>query len=102
MIARIGQAFNRSTNEILYQLQFKLDGERTYNAYGYDMFKTEASAKDALEKHNSGVRVYKYCRAVEKVKRSKKGNTFTLEKKFAFHVMEAHPNIEGSLIWARI
>lgn len=51
MKARIGEAFDKKTKTTLYQLQFKLDGERTYNAYSYDMFKTKAEAKAALEKH---------------------------------------------------
>lgn len=102
MKARIGNSFDKKTKTTLYQLQFKLDGERTYNAYSYDMFKTEAEAKVALEKHESGTREYKYCRSVEKVKRTQKGNSFSIEKKVAFHVMEASPNIDGALIWAKI
>ena len=32
MKIRIGKSFDKETNEVFYQLQFKLDGERTYNA----------------------------------------------------------------------
>ena len=40
MKIRIGKSFDKETNEVFYQLQFKLDGERTYNAYSYDVFIT--------------------------------------------------------------
>ncbi len=48
MKIRIGKSFDKETNEVFYQLQFKLNGERTYNAYSYDVFKEESDAKKLL------------------------------------------------------
>lgn len=69
MKIRIGKSFDKETNEVFYQLQFKLDGERTYNAYSYDVFKEESDAKEALNKHLNGEREYTYFVSAEKVKR---------------------------------
>ena len=55
MKIRIGKSFDKETNEVFYQLQFKLDGERTYNAYSYDVFKEESDAKEALKDRKSVV-----------------------------------------------
>lgn len=49
MKIRIGKSFDKETNEVFYQLQFKLDGERTYNAYSYDFFKEESDAKELIK-----------------------------------------------------
>jgi vacuolar-type H+-ATPase subunit F/Vma7 len=75
MKIRIGKSFDKETNEVFYQLQFKLNGERTYNAYSYDVFKEESDAKEALNKHLSGEREYTYFVSAEKVKRTIKENT---------------------------
>ena len=48
MKIRIGKSFDKETNEVFYQLQFKLDGERTYNAYSYDVLKRNLTQKKLL------------------------------------------------------
>lgn len=102
MKARIGEAFNRATKETLYQLQFKLGRESVYKGYSYDMFKTKAEAKSALEKHESGARVYEYNRSIEKIKRTQKGNVITVRKVVVCHVMSADYDLESSIIWAKV
>ncbi|WP_285829064.1 hypothetical protein [Bacteroides acidifaciens] len=102
MKIRIGKSFDKETNEVFYQLQFKLDGERTYNAYSYDVFKEESDAKEALNKHLNGEREYTYCVSVEKVKSTIKGNRVDVKKVLAFHVMSAKSDLPGSRIWVKI
>ena len=95
-------SFDKETNEVFYQLQFKLDGERTYNAYSYDVFKEESDAKEALNKHLNGEREYTYFVSAEKVKRTIKGNRVDVKKVLAFHVMSAKSDLPGSRIWVKI
>lgn len=102
MKIRIGRSFDKETNEVFYQLQFKLDGERTYNAYSYDVFKEESDAKEALNKHLNGEREYTYFVSIEKVKRTIKGNRVDVKKVLAFHVMSAKSDLPGSRIWVKI
>ena len=102
MKIRIGKSFDKETNEVFYQLQFKLDGERTYNAYSYDVFKEESDAKEALNKHLNGEREYTYFVSDEKVKRIIKGNRVDVKKVLAFHVMSAKSDLPGSRIWVKI
>lgn len=102
MKIRIGKSFDKETNEVFYQLQFKLDGERTYNAYSYDVFKEESDAKEALNKHLNGEREYTYFVSIEKVKRTIKGNRVDVKKVLAFHVMSAKSDLPGSRIWVKI
>lgn len=102
MKVRIGKALDKSTNEVFYQLQFKLDDERTYNAYSYDVFSTEQEAKEALNKHLNGEREYAYWSSVERVKRTVKGNRVDIKKALAFHVMQAKSDLPGSRIWVKI
>ena len=45
MKIRIGKSFDKETNEVFYQLQFKLDGERTYNAYSLTVFRSVEQPK---------------------------------------------------------
>ena len=85
MKIRIGKSFDKETNEVFYQLQFKLDGERTYNAYSYDVFKEESDAKEALNKHLNGEREYTYFVSAEKVKRTIKGNRIDVKKVLIFY-----------------
>ena len=50
MKIRIGKSFDKETNEVFYQLQFKLDGERTYKRIFFMIvFKEESDAKEALK-----------------------------------------------------
>lgn len=102
MKIRIGKSFDKETNEVFYQLQFKLDGERTYNAYSYDVFKEESDAKEALNKHLNGEREYTYFVSAEKVKRTIKGNRVDVKRVLAFHVMSAKSNLPSSRIWVKI
>lgn len=102
MKIRIGKSFDKETNEVFYQLQFKLDGERTYNAYSYDVFKEESDAKEALNKHLNGEREYTYFVSAEKIKRTIKGNRVDVKKVLAFHVMSAKSDLPGSRIWVKI
>ena len=102
MKVRIGKALDKSTNEVLYQLQFKLEDERTYNAYSYDVFSTEQEAKEALNKHLNGEREYAYWSSVERAKRTVKGNRMGMKKVLAFHVMGAKSDLPGSRIWVKI
>lgn len=102
MKVRIGKALDKSTNEVLYQLQFKLEDERTYNAYSYDVFSTEQEAKEALNKHLSGEREYTWFASFEKVKRTVKGNRVMDRKKVLFYVMGAKSDLPGSRIWVKI
>lgn len=102
MKARIGKVINTETNEIFFQIQFKLDEERIYNGFSTDVFKTESEANEALEKHNSGERKYSYCASVDKVKRSVKGNRVDIKKVLAYHVLRAENNLPGSVTWIEI
>lgn len=102
MKARIGKALDVKTNEELFQLQFKLDDERTYNAYSYDVFKEKSDAVEALNKHLSGEREYTYFSTAEKVKKTVKGNYVSLKKSFAFHIMAAESDLPNSRIWMKI
>ena len=102
MKVRIGKSFDKETNTVFYQLQFKLDGERTYNAYSYDVFAKESGAKEALNKHLSGEREYTYFASAEKVKSTIKGNRIDVRKVTAFHVMQAKSDLPSSHIWVKI
>lgn len=102
MKVRIGETLDKGTNEVLYQLQFKMDDERTYNAYSYDVFSAEQEAKEALNKHLSGEREYTYFTSIERVKRKIKGNYVDVKKTLAFHVMSAKSDLPGSRIWVKI
>lgn len=99
MKTRIGKVINTETNEILFQIQFKLDEERIYNGFSADVFKTESEANEALEKHNKGEREYSYFTSVEKVKRSVRGNRVDIKKTLAYHVFSAENNLPGSITW---
>lgn len=101
MKIRIGKAYNFNTREELFQLQFKLDEERTYNGLSYDVFKTELEAKEALEKHQSCERKYEYYVSIEKVKRKVKGNRIHMRKTLAYHVLSAPSDLPSSIIWIK-
>lgn len=96
---RIGKAFDKDTNEIIYQLQFKFKDERTYKGYSYDMFKTEEDAKKALKLHENGDRIYTYKTSIEKVKRKVSGNRIDMSKKIACHILMAEYDLPESMIW---
>ena len=102
MKTRIGKVINTETNEILFQIQFKLDDEKTYKGLSSDVFKTESEANEAIDKHNKGEREYSYCASVEKVKRSVKGNRVDIRKALAYHVLSAKSNLPGSITWIEI
>ncbi len=102
MKARIGKAWDKETNEDLYQLQFKLDGERVYNAYSYDVFSEESGAKEALSKHLNGEREYTYYASIEKEKTTIKGNRVDVRKIIVAHIMSAKSDLPSSRIWAKI
>lgn len=102
MKVRIGKAFDKKTNEVFYQLQFKLDGERVYNAYSYDVFTEESDAKEALDKHLNGEREYTYFTSVENVKKTIKGNRIDVKRVLAFHIMSAKSDLHSSRIWIKI
>lgn len=102
MKTRIGKAWDKETNEDLYQLQFKLDGERVYNAYSYDVFSQESEAKEALDKHLSGEREYTYYASVEKVKKTIKGNRVDIKKVVVAHIMSAKSDLPYSRVWVKI
>ena len=87
MKIRIGKSFDKETNEVFYQLQFKL---------------VLSDAKEALNKHLNGEREYTYCVSVEKVKSTIKGNRVDVKKVLAFHVMSAKSDLPGSRIWVKI
>lgn len=57
--ARIGKCLNLTTNDVRFQLQFKLENQNHYNGFSVDNFETESEAKQALSWHNDGSRVYK-------------------------------------------
>ena len=65
---RIGRCYDRIFNEVYYQLQFKIEGERQFNGFSDDTFGNISAAKAALRFHNSGELPYvvaatngKYC-----------------------------------------
>lgn len=99
--ARIGMAFDKETNSILYQLQFKFSDEARYKGYSYDMFKTHEDAEKALKLHESGEREYTYKASVEKEKRKVKGNKVTISKIFAYHTLIAEHDLPESIIWIK-
>lgn len=85
MKVRICKAIDSSSNEILYQLNFKMPGEYRYYGYSYDMFKTLVAAQKALKLHESGEREYQYKVSTRKV-----------------HVLVANPDLPESIIWSKI
>lgn len=99
MKIRIGEAYDKETREILYQLQFKFPDETRYKGYSYDMFKTREDAEKALNLHLSGEREYKYKASVEKGKRTIKGKKVTLSKVLFCHVLTATSDLTESIIW---
>lgn len=56
--ARVGKCINLRTNDVRFQLQFKMDNQNHYNGFSVDNFETESDAKMALSLHNNGSRVY--------------------------------------------
>lgn len=99
MKVRIGKAYDRETNEILYQLQFKFPNETRYKGYSYDMFKTREDAQKALNLHVNGERKYIYKASVEKEKKTVKGNKVTLSKVLFCHFLVADSDLSESIIW---
>lgn len=99
MKIRIGMAYDKRTNETLYQLQFKFPTETRYKGYSYDMFKVREDAEKALNLHVSGEREYKYKASLEKEKRTIKGNKVTLSKVLFCHVLTATCDLPESIIW---
>lgn len=99
MKTRIGMAYDKERNEILYQLQFKFPTETRYIGYSYDMFKTRQDAEKALNLHVNREREYKYEASVEKEKRTIKGNKVTLSKVLFCHVLVANSDLPESIIW---
>lgn len=99
MKARIGEAFDKKTKATLYQLQFKLQISRTYNAYSYDMFKTKKEAKEALQKHENGEREYFCTGGVLNIKTTVKGNKVTEKKRVVCYIMSADYDLDNSIKW---
>lgn len=102
MKVRIGKAFDKKNNKDLYQLQFKLDGERTYKGLSYDTFESESDAKDALNKHLNGERKYSYCVSVNDVVTTIKGNCVRNEERIMCHIMSAKSDLPTSQIWIKV
>lgn len=99
MKIRIGMAYDKETNETLYQLQFMFPNENRYKGYSYDMFKTRKDAQKALILHVNGKREYKYETNIEKEKRTIKGNKVTLSKVLFCHILVASSDLPESIIW---
>lgn len=57
--ARVGTCVNLSTDDIRFQLQFKVEGEYLFNGFSIDTFETDIEAKEALNSHLNGKRIYK-------------------------------------------
>lgn len=102
MKARIGKAYDRKNKKDFYQLQFKLNGERTYKGFSYDIFERESEAKKALAKHINGELKYTYYTSIKYVKNTVKGNHVSSKDILVCHVMGAKPNLPSSRIWFEI
>lgn len=85
MKARISKAIDSSSNELLYQLNFKMPGEYRYYGYSYDMFKTLGEAQKALKLYESGEREYKY----------------KYSTRAGVHVLVADSDLPESIIWCK-
>lgn len=98
---KINEVFDKSLNQIFFQLQFKFPDESHYKGRSYDMFKTYEGAEKALRLHESGERVYTYSASIEKKKLKTKGHKITISKKLAYHVLRTENDIPESLTWHR-
>ncbi|MDD3037922.1 hypothetical protein [Bacteroides sp.] len=56
--ARVGKCLNIDTSSIMFQLQFKAEGEHRYRGFSTDTFEDAYTAKQALRKHNDNSRTY--------------------------------------------